>query len=92
MPPRSKTKKEVLSPLTTTAYRIADLSNGLFLVRPDSSLTPEGHLSWGSLGSLFSSPDEAASHARGRFAKISPLWCIQEITISVSSSFSIPPP
>lgn len=108
MTTRSKTKKEVLSsPTTTTAYRIADLSSGLFFVkctctacvgradrwrkidRGDDEPCPP---SWEFGGSLFSSPDEAAASLQAVSSKISPLWCIQEITISVSSSFSIPPP
>lgn len=103
--PRSKTKKEVLSsPATTTAYRIADLSSGLFFVKCtcnacvraagkiDRGVVEPCPPSWELGGSLFSSPDEAAASLQAVSSKISPLWCIQEITISVSSSFSIPPP
>ena len=103
--PRSKTKKEVLSsPTTTTTYRIVDLSSGLFFVKCtctacvhaagkiDRGVAEPCPPSWEFGGSLFSSPDEAAASLQAVSSKISPLWCIQEITITPTASFSIPPP
>ena len=103
--PRSKTKKDAPTPpASSTAYRIADLSSGLFFVKCtcnacvraavkiDRGVVEPCPPSWEFGGSLFSSPDEAAASLQAVSSKISPLWCIQEITITPTASFSIPPP
>lgn len=106
MPTRGKTKGPTTptDAQTVTAYRVADLGTGLFFVKslrlvdtPETlkkypwSFEPTWEFGGGG-ETLFSSPDEAAASLRAVSSKISPLWCIQEITISVASSFSIPPP
>jgi len=87
---RSKT----IPKTTTTAYRIKDLTTGLYLyahkVRPED-MHPDVSPHWHVLGSIFSSADDAAASLQYISSKISPLWCVEEIHISSRGTWSIPP-
>ena len=89
------TRRKTIPQTTTTAFRIKDLTTGLYIyahkVAPED-MHPDVSPRWHVLGSIFSSADDAAESLRYIGSKISPLWCVEEIHISVSSTFSIPPP